>query len=78
MATTYTTIEIWVLIDEQGDYAVGNDAETASQRFTDDVGDDLALGRRMVKLTVKVPLPTTIELTGEVEIEEEVSELKTA
>jgi len=71
MATTYKTIEVWVLVDENGEYECGADTETAAERYRDNVGEpDGTVTYRAVKLTVKVPLPTTIELSGEVTVEE--------
>lgn len=71
MATTYKTVEVWVLIDEDGDYEVGASAEEAATRYADTVAQpDGERGMRRVKLAVRVPLPTPIELSGEVACEE--------
>ena len=62
---------MWVLVDENGDYECGNDADGAAERYRDNVGEpDGTVSYRAVKLSVKVPLPTAIELSGEVTVEE--------
>ena len=76
MATAYETVEIWVAVDESGEFGVGRDAESAEQNYQDDIGNGAETGRRFVKLTVKVPLPTVIEIAGEVAVSEESGELK--
>jgi hypothetical protein len=37
-----TTIEVWIVMNEDGDYEVGKDEDDAIERFEDDVGSDLA------------------------------------
>lgn len=60
-------IEVWIVVDENGDYTVGADLDSAAERYGEDVGgDNGSLGIRHVKVTLKVPLPKPIELTGEV------------
>lgn len=76
MATEFATVEIWVVVDENGDYDVGNDIDTASERFNDTVGFEKQTGTRQVKITLKVPLPTVLEVSGEVAVSEECGELK--
>ena len=78
MATNYTTVEVWVCVDGDGDFGIGRDADAACTNYDDEVGGGTDCGRRMVKLTVKVPLPTVIELSGEVAADEEAGELKVA
>jgi hypothetical protein len=67
MATQTIEVEVWVLVDASGDYAVAKDAAAAVEAYE---GEVQALtesgGHRLVKLTVKVPLPATVELVGEV------------
>lgn len=71
MATTYKVIEVWVAVDADGDYECGADQAAAAERYRDCVCDpDGERGMRLVKLSVKVPLPTVIELSGEVAVEE--------
>jgi hypothetical protein len=79
MATEFATIEVWVMIDEGGDYVADASEENLGQRYADDIGGDEGVARRKVKITLKVPLPKPIELTGEVPEEELTgSELKVA
>ena len=72
MATTYKTVEVWVVIDSDGDYDVGPDRESADERYTETIADfGHAAGIRRVKVTVTVPLPTVIEVEAECEGDEE-------
>ncbi len=78
MAAQMIEIEVWVKVNENGEYEVGTSGDEAKDRFEENIGDDGTQGMRFVKLTVKVPLPVTIEISGEVETAEEPGELKVA
>lgn len=77
MTTKYA--EVVVLVDEDGDYAAVEDGGDLNERFEERVGP-LAerMGLRTVRLKVRVPLPTVIELTGEVTADETRTELAVA
>ena len=62
MANT-AQVEVWVVVDENGDYAVGADDDGAYDAYDETVGGT-RLARRAVKVTLTVPLPETVELTG--------------
>ena len=58
-------IEVYAIVDADGDYAVGKDAEAAVEKYTEDVGDLSEVdGVRTIKLLVTVPLPVEIVLSG--------------
>ncbi len=60
------TCEVWICVDTAGDYGAGKDIDAARQSYTDDIGAiDEAEGFRFVKVTVTVPLPVVVELTGD-------------
>ena len=65
MATTELTLS--VVVDSTGDYAVGKTDEEARNAFESDI---IALcdteGFRLFRVTLNVPLPEPVELTGEV------------
>lgn len=68
MAATMQAITVCVLVDENGDYAVGTDAEQAAESYGDTIqGIDGTFGIRRFTVTLNVPLPTPVELVGEVE-----------
>lgn len=75
MATQYATVEVVVVVSEDGDYVVAKDDDAAQELFDDEVG---GYCRRTVRLTVKVPLPAVIEMAGEAPADEAVGELKVA
>lgn len=62
--------EVWILVDETGDYAVGEDANTAAERYADNIGNG-AGAMRSVKVTLRIPLPKPIEVTAEIPAESE-------
>ena len=54
-------VEVFVVVDENGDYAVAKDADELGTAYDNDIGGDTGLARRVLKLTVSVPLPQTVE-----------------
>ncbi len=79
MATTMKAIEVWVLIDDEGNYVASDDADALNEQYEEHVQEvSNAAGTRRVKITVTVPLPTQIEVSGEVAVNEEIGELKAA
>ncbi|AMV30033.1 hypothetical protein VT84_36910 [Gemmata sp. SH-PL17] len=63
-------VEVWVMVDENGDYEVSKDA--------DDLQPTAGLAARMVKITVNVPTPKAVELVATVAEEPATAELKVA
>lgn len=56
-------IEVWVVVDEDGNYAAGVTEDDSATKYRDEVGEpDGSCGYRRVKLTVTVPLPEVIEV----------------
>jgi hypothetical protein len=77
MAVAMIDVEVWVLVNECGDYVASDDADALNERFEECVGEIANQeGLRRVKLTVKVPLPNVIEIKGEVKTCEEAGELQ--
>jgi hypothetical protein len=63
MPAPTATCDVFVVIDQAGDYAVGNTADGARCRYEFEVGSlGNADGFRVVKLAVRVALPEMIEL----------------
>lgn len=52
------TCEIFLVINEDGDYSVGEDIDVAVERHNEDWGGNM---RRVVKLVVKVAAPIVTE-----------------
>jgi hypothetical protein len=60
-------LEIYVLVDENGDCGIGVDAANAADNYTDNIQPlDGTFGTRLVVLTVTVPLPTPVEIEATV------------
>ena len=55
-------IEVYVVVDGDGDYEVGITDDEASERYGETVSSSLP--RHMIKMTITVPLPRTIEVTA--------------
>lgn len=73
-----TQVEVWCLVDEAGNYAVGIDAEAAAEKYGEDVGESDAVAKRLVKVVLTVPIPKPVELVGVVPAEVCEGELKVA
>lgn len=62
MATT--EVEVWILVDESGDYVVRKDGEELDEAYAEDIGcTNIALRRVCVKLTVPLPTPVVVTVT---------------
>lgn len=59
---TMKTLEVWVLVDQDGDYEVGTVGSDAATRYDESVGADGERGMRMVKLLVTLRIPEVIEV----------------
>jgi hypothetical protein len=59
--------ETVLIVDANGDYAVGKDFDAAKEAYENDVGELASCegGFRVVRVVVAVPLPEVVELTGE-------------
>jgi hypothetical protein len=61
-------VEVWVAVDENGDYAVGNDNDVCQERYAEDVGGG-GLATRLVKVVLSIPRPQPVVLRGVVPAE---------
>ncbi len=60
-------VEMWACVDSDGQYAVGHDADNARGNYAENIAPlEDSEGFRLVKVTVKAPLPIVAELTGAV------------
>lgn len=76
---TMQEVEVWIMVNDQGEYVAHTDADGLTERYGEEIGDIAeAGGLRRVKVTVNVPLPEPFELTGAVKVEEECGTLKVA
>jgi hypothetical protein len=60
--TEYATVGVWVVVDAPGDHAVGADEDAALEAYEENVGGHRP--RRVVKVTLRVPLPRPRELAA--------------
>lgn len=73
----YTVVEVVVIVDENGDYAIGVDAASAAEKYAEDFTDE-GQARRVIRATINVPTPKPVELTATVAEESAAGELKVA
>lgn len=73
-----TTVELWVLVDEGGDYVACENADALHERYEEIIGGGSEQSLRRIKVTLTVPLPKPVELVGTVAAEPATGELKTA
>jgi hypothetical protein len=66
----HVEIEMVCVIDQDGDYGVGKDEDSARQDYEDNIGGT-PLCLRAVVCKVTVPLPRPIVLTGVVSVQEQ-------
>lgn len=64
-------VEVWVRVNEQGEYEVGTTCEECSSRYRDS-GSDTDLPDRLVCVTLKLPAPQAVQVTAT--LSEETSE----
>ena len=64
MDETEVEVSVFVMIDADGDYRTGHDDSSAMERFEEDIAGSGP--RRMVKVILKMKLPTVPVLTGTV------------
>jgi hypothetical protein len=58
-------VEIWLMVDENGNaVATADEAATLASLYDEVVGEDSAIARRIVKLTLKIDAPKPIELSA--------------
>lgn len=68
---TKTLIEVWVLVDEQGNHVCSPDADSLAELYEEKIGGTAELARRVLRLVVLVPLPEAVVLRGEAPVEGE-------
>jgi hypothetical protein len=67
MSKNMATVEMFACVDQDGDYAVGKDEDAAREAYESEFcALNETAGFRLVKVTVNVPCPEVVELTGTV------------
>ncbi len=56
--TEAVTVEVWIIMNEEGEYAAASEIETAEQEFSDNF---CGSARRVVKLRVTMSPPQVVE-----------------
>lgn len=65
-------VEVWILVDESGDYALAKDEDSLSESYENDIQPVADAGAtRRIKVLLTVPMPEAVTLTGVVPAEGE-------
>jgi hypothetical protein len=72
--TEMVTVEVWVKIGADGQYAAHTDPDELLQRYEDEC-DGSQLATRVIKITIQVPTPAPLELTATIAAEPATGEL---
>ena len=59
-------VELWVVVDEDGAYSCGVDADTANDNYESEHGNGHTTAKRVLKVNLAVPTPRTVEVTASV------------
>jgi hypothetical protein len=62
-------VQAWVLVDADGSWVVGKNPDELHERYVEDVGEETGTPRRVFSITLKVPVPTVVELVADVPAE---------
>lgn len=70
MAVQTCDVEVWVMVNDQGEYVAHEDNDQLAEAYGERIGElNEAGGIRRVKVKVRVPLPEVIEVEAEAEEE---------
>lgn len=76
MAVEMCEVEVWVLVDENGDAVADVNPEHLRDEYEADVGDlEPQMARRVVKITVRIPKPRPVELVAVIGDEPQTAEV---
>lgn len=63
MATGYIDVMVYVLVDEGGNVVASHDESLLGDLYDEHVNEAAGVGRRVVKLTLSMPLPEAVEIS---------------
>lgn len=66
-------VELWVLVDQDGNAVVSTEESDLAELYDEKVGNDARFVRRVVKVVLSVPVMTEVTLRGTVPAEGEAS-----
>jgi len=64
MKPEYVTAEVWLMIDENGDYVVSTDESELDNVYEGDLGNSVV--RSVVRVQVRAPIPQALTAVAEV------------
>ena len=71
----WVDVELYVMVDENGDYVVAKEGGHLAEAYDDDVGCDSQTARRILTLKLRVEKPRTVELMADVPLQADGAEL---
>ena len=69
MANASTEIEIFILIDADGDYVTSKDKGDIDQLYLDEITDASGISKRFITVKLNVPLPAEIVVSASIPAE---------
>lgn len=76
MAVEMCEIEVWVLVDENGDAVADVDPLHLKDEYEADIGElEPQMARRVVRITVRIPKPRAVELVAVIGDEPQTAEV---
>lgn len=70
-------VEAFIIIDADGHYEVASDLQKLQDLYVENLNENEVTATRLIKVTLKVPVPKVVELVAEVEEEAALGELVT-
>ena len=64
-------VEIFVLVDENGDWVVHTEQEELGGLYEEAIGTDSGLGKRVYSVKIQLPAPATVTVNVEADIPEQ-------
>lgn len=61
--------EVWVIVDGDENVVASDDAEACHERYKEMVGEESTTPRRLIHVTMKVPVPEAVEVAVEIPAE---------
>ena len=70
MELSHVVVEVWVLVDGDGNFVVHHDQDGIKERYEEEVGDDWGkTTTRLVRATIHVPRPKLADVIAVVDEE---------
>lgn len=62
MAAKMIEVQVWILVDSDGDYVIATDQDDVHTKYVEDVSEESSLPKRLVCVTLQVPAPQMVHV----------------